>query len=92
MSRTSQDGSKIQSFPVICFPLSKHNISKVKVHDIRAFSTSWAYLKNTSMEQTLMAGQWTAHTTFTNFYLKDLTMWRDKMLELGPLVVASTIV
>ena len=78
-----------------CYLLSTEQtqqLFKVKAHDIRAFSTSWAYLKNTSMEQILMAGQWKAHTTFTNFYLKDLTMLRDKMLQLGPLVVASTIV
>ena len=37
----------------------------------------------------MQACGWRAHSTFTNFYLWDLTVYSDDLLKLGPLVVAQ---
>lgn len=65
---------------------------RVGAHDLRRFSSSWAFEKNTAMEDIMAACQWKSHNTFTNFYLKDLTYIRDQLMELGPLSVTSTVV
>ena len=49
---------------------------QVKVPDIRAFAASKAFYGGVSVDQIMQACHWTAHNTFTNFYLKDLT-WSD---------------
>lgn len=67
-------------------------LHRVKAHDVRALAASWACARMASMESILSAGQWKSHTTFTQFYLRDLTFCRNQMLELGPLSVASQIV
>jgi hypothetical protein len=61
-------------------------------HEVRALSTTWASINNVAMTSILKAAQWSSHTTFTNHYLKDLTNQKGDLLELGPLVVAETVV
>ena len=63
-------------------------IFRVKAHQVRTMATSWAFHKNASMEKILLAGTWRSHTTFTSYYLKDLSVIRDRMLQLGPIVSA----
>jgi hypothetical protein len=59
------------------------------VHEVRGLATSWAALNSVSMSAILKAAQWRGHSTFTSRYLKDYTFIKDKMLILGPLVVAE---
>ena len=61
----------------------------VKAHDVRAMAASWAFTRNIALENILSACQWKTHNTFTHHYLKNLTMIADKMLKLGPVVVAK---
>ena len=57
---------------------------QVKAHDIRAFAASKAFYGGESMDQ-IMHCHWKAHNTFTNFYLKDLTLSdNDNNMYLGP--------
>ena len=44
------------------------------------------------VDQIMQACHWNAHSTFTNFYLKDLT-WsdNDNNMYLGPVVVAQVL-
>ena len=65
---------------------------KVKAHDVRAISSSWAFFKNVAMENIMQACSWKAHNTFTNFYLRDLSRIQGEMLSLGPIVVAQQTV
>lgn len=62
---------------------------RVKAHDVRALSASWAFQKNASMENIMQACSWRSHNTFTGFYLRDLTRIQGKMLSLGPVVAAQ---
>ena len=62
---------------------------RLKAHDVRALSSSWAFHRNASMENIMRACSWRSHNTFTGFYLRDLTMIQGEMLRLGPLVAAQ---
>ena len=64
---------------------------RVKAHEVRALSTSWAFLRNISLDHIMHAGTWKHHTTFTSYYLKDLTRIKGDMMCLGPLVTAQVI-
>ena len=65
------------------------DLVQVKVHDIWAFE---AYNGGISVDHNMQAGQWKAHNTFTNFYLKDLTSSdNDNNIYLGPVVVAQQV-
>ena len=48
------------------------DLVQVKAHDIRAFAASKAFYGGVSVDQIMQACHWKAHSTFTNFYLKDL--------------------
>ena len=63
-------------------------VHQVKAHQVRAMATSWAFHRNASMEKILLAGSWKSHTTFTSYYLRNLSLIRDEMLQLGPIVAA----
>ena len=80
---------------VLCYELASKNpkgVGSVKAHSIRAFAASWALHKNCSMDKILQACSWKNHSTFTRFYLRDLTLIRNEMMRLGPLVVAQQLV
>ena len=74
--------------------LENHNLSKVKAHDVRSMVASLAFKGGVSLDQILGACFWKSHTTFTNFYLKDVA-WRSKKsseYSLGSVVSAQHIV
>jgi hypothetical protein len=64
---------------------------KVTGHQVRAMSTSWAFAKRASLADIMNAASWKSHTTFTRFYLRDVTNISDNMLKLGPVVAAQLI-
>ena len=43
------------------------------------------------MEQFLRADTWCYHNTFTDFYLKDLSLYSADLIQLGPVVAAQSI-
>ena len=67
-------------------------LAGVKAHDVRAFAASWASRGPFNLEALLQACSWRSHTTFTSFYLKDLSAVADQLYALGPLVVAQSVV
>ena len=81
---------------LICLVYALNNkqareLANIKTHDIRGLAASWAR-GSVSLESVMEACSWKAHNTFTDFYLKDLTLIRDDLLSLGPLSVAQTVV
>lgn len=61
---------------------------RIKAHDVRGMAASWAMVKHASLDSILAACSWKSGTTFTNFYLKDMTRQQGDMLKLGPVVAA----
>lgn len=64
---------------------------RVKAHDVRAFAASWAHTKHASTEKLMRACSWKSSSTFTKFYLKDMTVIRDDMMSLGPVLAATQL-
>jgi hypothetical protein len=73
-------------------PASVATEFKVTGHQVRGMSTSWAFAKRASIGDVMAAATWKSHTTFTNYYLRDVTNITSGMLQLGPVVAAQTIV
>ena len=74
--------------------LETQNLSKVKAHDVRSIAASLAFKGGVSLDQILGACFRKSHTTFTNFYLKDVA-WKSKEgseYSLGSVVSYSSIV
>jgi len=67
-------------------------LSGVRAHDVRGLAASWAARGTYSLDQLLQACSWSSHTTFTSFYLKDMSAIKDDLLTLGPIAVAQTVV
>ena len=63
----------------------------VRAHDIRALSASLAFFSKVPIERVMESCTWKSHNTFTHFYLRDLTLHRDELLRLGPLVAAQVV-
>ena len=60
-------------------------------HAIRAMAASLAFSNQVDIDEILRNCSWKNHTTFSNFYLKDMTQMRDDLHSLGPLVVAEKV-
>jgi integrase len=67
-------------------------LTGLSVHSIRGMASSWAFRGTVSVDDILKACTWSSHTTFTDFYLKDMSEIKEGLLCLGPLVVAQSVV
>ena len=61
----------------------------VRAHEVRALAASWARFAGAPVSSILEACHWRSHSTFTSFYLRDLSVVADSVLRLGPLSVAQ---
>ena len=61
-------------------------------HELRAMSASWTAFQTVSLDKVLRAAAWRSHTTFTSFYLRDMSLEVDNLLSLGPIVTSQTVV
>ena len=66
-------------------------MSSVRPHEIRALSSSVAWKSNIPISEIMRACQWRNHTTFTDHYLRDISMMQDELHSLGKMVVAQTV-
>jgi len=62
----------------------------VKAHQIRGVSTSNAF-KHASLDQVLSMGGWNNDSTFTNYYLKDLSLQNEHGYSLTPMMTGNII-
>ena len=61
-------------------------------HAIRSMAASLAFSGQVDLEQVLRSCSWKSHTTFSDFYLKDMTQVKGNLLTLGPVVAAQRVV
>ena len=59
---------------------------------IRAMAASLAFTSQINIDKILKYCSWISHTTFLEFYLKDLTQVHDDLHSLGPIVAAQKVV
>ena len=67
-------------------------LSSAKPHEVRALSASLAWKANLALSDILQAACWSNHSTFTSFYLKDISLIKDDLHSLGPLVAAQKVI
>lgn len=65
---------------------------QIKAHELRALSSSWAYVNHAPLEDILQATFWRNPTTFSSFYLRSFSCQQDNLYLLGPLVVAQSVI
>ena len=65
---------------------------KIRPHELRALSASWAFVNHTPLSDVLQAAFWRNLTTFSPFYLYSFEHQQDNLYLLGPLVVAQRVV
>jgi hypothetical protein len=64
-------------------------VTQIRAHDVRGFATSWAFSNSVPLVEVLRAGTWKNHSTFSEYYLKDVSTLKDAMLSLVTLSVAQ---
>ena len=67
-------------------------LTGLRTHDIRGMAATLASRGTYRLEDLMDACSWKSHTTFTSFYLKDLSEIQGELHKLGPLAVAQTVV
>ena len=73
-------------------PAEDWNLLRVRPHELRALSTSWAFLHHAPLDEVLSAAFWRSATTFSSFYLRSFSTEIDDMYALGPIVAAQAVV
>ena len=70
----------------------QQELGRVTAHEVRALAASANFRKNMSIQTINKACYWRGHSTFTNFYLRDIAMHRNGELHLPNVVAASQII
>ena len=65
---------------------------QIRPHELRALSSSWAFINNASLDDILSAASWRQASTFSTFYLRSFSASQGGLLSLGPLVAAQRVV
>ena len=68
------------------------NVSQVKAHEVRALAASMAFKGGVALGEIMASCFWRSHSTFTNFYLKDLCWQNGDIMKIGPVVGAQHVV
>ena len=68
------------------------NVSQVKAHEVRALAASLAFKGGVALDEIMASCFWRSHSTFTNFYLKDLYWHNGDVMKIGPVVAAQHVV
>ena len=79
---------------ILCYQLSDQEVltlHQLKAHDVRTFAASKAFQSGISLEQILSVCHLKSHSTFTQFYLKDVALADSELSHLGRVVAAQQI-
>ena len=60
-------------------------LTSVRAHDTRRLSSSWALFNGATIQEILQAAHWASETTFTSFYLKDVS-WNEDLFARASLL------
>ena len=53
---------------------------KIKAHEVRALSSSWAFFDKVPLNEILKAAVWNQSSTFAKFYLRDMSHQAAKLI------------
>jgi integrase len=63
-----------------------------RTHEVRALAASLAFRGNIDVEEMLQACSWKNHSTFSSFYLRDVSHVQGQLRVLGPIVAAQAVI
>ena len=66
--------------------------NKICAHELRALSTSFAWVNGVPLDAVLRAGFWHCEDSFIRFYPRDTAGINGKLFSLGPLVASQTVI
>ena len=69
--------------------LSLHN---TRAHEVRALASSLAFRGNMDLEDVMQSCSWRSKSTFSSFYLRDVSSIQGDLHVLGPIVAAQSVV
>ena len=64
----------------------------MSAHEVRALSTSWVFVNSVALSDIMNAAYWSQASTFTKFYLRNMSTVSDDLHSLGPLSVAQQVI
>jgi hypothetical protein len=64
-------------------------LSAAKTHEVRALAASLRFQATFSLESVLQTATWAQPTTFTHFYLRDVSGLQGRLHVIGPCVIAG---
>ena len=67
----------------------KCELGRVSAHEVRALAASVHFQRNLSLASLNQACYWRGHSTFTNYYLRDITLHKNGELQLPHVIAAS---
>ena len=69
------------------------DMSKVNAHDVRAWSSSWAWSNKIPLvDNVIKASVWSSENLLIRFYLRDNSGIVRSLADLGPLIAAQQVV
>ncbi len=63
-----------------------------RTHELRALAASLLFCATHSLQSVMEAACWRSHSTFSSFYLRDISLTRGDLTSLGPIVAGQRIV
>jgi hypothetical protein len=67
-------------------------LNNITTHTIRAIAASLNVHTTFALEETMQTCSWRSHTTFTNYYLRDVTTLVGDLRTLGPICAAGSLI
>ena len=67
-------------------------LASCRVHELRALATSLLFSATHSLQSVMEAACWRNHSTFSSFYLRDISVSYGDLTSLGPIVAGQMIV
>ena len=65
---------------------------KPRAHELRALSTSWAYVNYIPLEEILKSAVWSSSSLFASHYLRDFREQTENLRAMGPIIAAQKVV
>ena len=68
----------------------KARLVKCSAHELRAIATSLAFKHTQNLRTVMAAASWRSHSTFSQFYLRDVSFQDGELSSLGPIIASQT--
>lgn len=66
--------------------------TSTRVHELRGIAASLTVQATFSIESILSAASWASSSTFTKFYLRDISGLQGDLMVLGPIVAGARVI